>query len=68
MAEHRGRGKVGTHLVVALRLVEAESCAPVGGVFVDIWHTDAYGRYSGFPGQGRMGRTRRGRRSCGGRR
>ena len=33
-------------------MVEAGSCAPIGGASVDIWHTDAYGRYSGFRGPG----------------
>ena len=58
-------GKPGTPLVVALRLVEAGSCEPIRGAFVDIWHTDAAGQYSGFRGQGDDGRTRRGRRSAG---
>ena len=48
-------GKAGTPLVVALGLVEAGSCAPIAGALVDIWHTDAYGRYSGFRGQGSHG-------------
>lgn len=33
-------------------MVEAGSCAPIGGASVDIWHTAAYGRYSGVFGQG----------------
>ena len=48
-------GKPGTPLVVALRLVEAGSCAPIRGAFVDVWHTDAAGQYSGFSGQGSDG-------------
>ena len=48
-------GKPGTPLVVALRVVEAGSCAPIAGALVDIWHTDAHGRYSGFPRQGSDG-------------
>ena len=47
-------------MVVALRVVEAGSCAPIGGAMVDIWHTDAYGRYSGFRGQGSDGADRTG--------
>lgn len=45
-------GKPGTPLLVALRFVAAGSCEPIGDVFVDIWHTDAAGQYSGYPGQG----------------
>ena len=35
--------------------MEAGSCAPIAGAMVDIWHTDGYGRYSGFRGQGSDG-------------
>ncbi len=45
-------GKAGALLLVRLHLVEAGSCAPIGDAFVDIWHTDAMGQYSGFGGQG----------------
>ena len=45
-------GRPGTPLLVNLRLVEAGSCEPIGGATVDIWHTDAAGHYSGYPGQG----------------
>ena len=45
-------GKPGTPLLVALRFVAAGSCEPIRDVFVDIWHTDADGQYSGYPGQG----------------
>ena len=45
-------GKPGTPLLVALKVVEAGSCEPIRDVFVDIWHTDAAGQYSGYPGQG----------------
>ena len=40
--------------MVALRVVGG-ACAPIGGASVDIWHTDAYGRYSGFRGPGSDG-------------
>ena len=43
-------GKAGTPLVVALRVVEAGSCAPIGGALVDIWHTHAAGSVFGVPG------------------
>ena len=45
-------GKPGTPLLVAFRLVEAGSCVPISNAFVDIWHTDAAGLYSGYRGQG----------------
>ena len=45
-------GKPGTPLLVALRLVEAGSCAPIRDAVVDIWHPDAAGQYSGYRGQG----------------
>ena len=45
-------GKPGTPLLVVLNVVEADSCEPIRDVFVDIWHTDAAGQYSGYPGQG----------------
>ncbi|MCY4623780.1 MAG: intradiol ring-cleavage dioxygenase [Chloroflexi bacterium] len=45
-------GKPGTPLVVELRLVEAETCVPIPGASVDIWHSDALGQYSGYTGQG----------------
>ncbi len=45
-------GKPGTPLLVALRFVAAGSCEPIRDVFVDIWHTDAAGQHSGYPGQG----------------
>ena len=48
-------GKLSTPLVVALRFVQAGACAPIGGAFVDVWHTDASGQYSGFRGQGSDG-------------
>ena len=45
-------GKPGTPLRVAIRLVQATSCQPIGDAVVDVWHTDAVGRYSGYGGQG----------------
>lgn len=48
-------GKPGTPLLVVLNVVEAGSCEPIRDVLVDIWHTDAAGQYSGYPGQGDHG-------------
>ena len=45
-------GKPGIPLSVRLRLVETGSCEPIPGAAVDIWHTDAEGRYSGYRRQG----------------
>lgn len=44
-------GREGIHLVVRLQVVDAR-CFPVPGARVDIWHCDARGHYSGYPGQG----------------
>jgi len=43
-------GKSGTPLRVLLQ-VQSEACAPLKDVAVDLWHCDAEGVYSGFPGQ-----------------
>lgn len=40
-------GVVGLPTRISLRVVESESCAPVEGADVEIWHTDARGVYSG---------------------
>lgn len=45
-------GRPGVPLRVRLRVIEAGSCAPIEGARVDIWHCDAQGLYSGYPGQG----------------
>ncbi len=41
-------GKPGTPLVVALRAVDAKTCAPLADAVIDIWHCDAMGIYSGY--------------------
>jgi protocatechuate 3,4-dioxygenase beta subunit len=41
----------GVPLAVRLQIVDA-ACAPLPGARVDIWHCDAMGLYSGYPGQG----------------
>ncbi|MER2267390.1 intradiol ring-cleavage dioxygenase [Methylobacterium oxalidis] len=45
-------GRAGVPLRLRLRVVEAGSCQPVAGARVDVWHCDAQGLYSGYPGQG----------------
>ncbi|KAB1075645.1 intradiol ring-cleavage dioxygenase [Methylobacterium planeticum] len=45
-------GRVGVPLRLRLRLIEAGPCTPVPGARVDVWHCDARGLYSGYPGQG----------------
>jgi protocatechuate 3,4-dioxygenase beta subunit len=45
-------GKPGVPLALRLRVIEAGSCTPIAGARVDIWHCDARGIYSAFPGQG----------------
>jgi protocatechuate 3,4-dioxygenase beta subunit len=44
-------GKDGVELMVRLQAVDA-SCRPLPGARTDIWHCDALGHYSGYPGQG----------------
>ncbi len=41
----------GVPLALRLRVIEAGSCAPISGARVDVWHCDARGIYSGYPGQ-----------------
>ena len=44
--------RVGAPLRLAVRVMTVDDgCAPLKDAFVDIWHTDAAGVYSGFPGQ-----------------
>jgi protocatechuate 3,4-dioxygenase beta subunit len=38
----------GTPLRLAIRVREAERCAPLADAVVDVWHCDASGTYSGF--------------------
>lgn len=42
-------GKPGLPLELAMQVVSADGCTPMAGVTVEIWHTDAAGRYSGHP-------------------
>lgn len=49
-------GKPGVPTRVRLQVVDA-GCTPVAGARVDIWHCDADGQYSGYPGQGDDGRS-----------
>lgn len=44
-------GREGLDLVVRLQVVD-EQCRPIEGARVDLWHCDATGHYSGYPGQG----------------
>ncbi len=44
-------GKPGTPLTLVLQVVRAGACTPMPNVAVDVWHCDALGVYSGFPGQ-----------------
>lgn len=49
-------GKPGIPTFVYLRIVD-ESCAPISGAIVDLWHNEALGPYSGFPSEGTAGET-----------
>jgi protocatechuate 3,4-dioxygenase beta subunit len=44
-------GREGAGLTVRLQIVD-EACNPIEGARVDLWHCDASGHYSGYPGQG----------------
>ncbi len=44
--------KAGAPLELQLRVVDADTCSPIVDATVDIWHADADGVYSAFPGQG----------------
>jgi protocatechuate 3,4-dioxygenase beta subunit len=41
------RGQPGAPLVIALRAINAATCAPIPDAVIDIWHCDARGLYSG---------------------
>ena len=44
--------RVGSPLRMSVRVMRVDDgCAPLKDALVDIWHTDARGRYSGYPGQ-----------------
>ncbi|HVU00318.1 MAG TPA: intradiol ring-cleavage dioxygenase [Polyangiaceae bacterium] len=44
-------GKPGAPLELEIEVVRARDCSPVADAAVDVWHCDAAGVYSGFPGQ-----------------
>jgi protocatechuate 3,4-dioxygenase beta subunit len=44
-------GRPGIPLTLRLRVIEAGPCTAIRGARVDIWHCDAQGLYSAFPGQ-----------------
>ena len=43
-------GRAGYPLALRLQVVDA-ACRPIQGARVDVWHCDAQGNYSGYPGQ-----------------
>ncbi|OAF17113.1 intradiol ring-cleavage dioxygenase [Bradyrhizobium neotropicale] len=45
-------GRPGVPLTLRLRVIEAGPCTAIKGARVDIWHCDAKGLYSAYPGQG----------------
>src|SRR4051812_34458095 len=49
-------GRPGVPTELQLQVVDA-TCRPLANARVDIWHCDAAGFYSGYPGQGDDGRT-----------
>lgn len=47
----------GVPLALALTVLDAETCEPIGDAAVDIWHCDALGAYSGETAEGSAGAT-----------
>lgn len=45
-------GSPGLPMRLVLKVIEHGTCAPITSARVDVWHTDALGVYSGYPGQG----------------
>ncbi len=45
-------GVPGAPVKLVLQIVDAQGCAPLSSLRVDIWHADARGIYSGYSGQG----------------
>lgn len=45
-------GKTGVPLELSLIVVNASTCQPIANAMVDLWHADAEGVYSAYPGQG----------------
>jgi protocatechuate 3,4-dioxygenase beta subunit len=45
-------GKPGKPLRIVVQVVKKSGCSAIQGKVVDIWHADANGWYSGYPGQG----------------
>jgi protocatechuate 3,4-dioxygenase beta subunit len=54
-------GRPGVPLTLAIRVVDARSCAPLRDAALDIWHCDASGVYSGFTADNPDGGPVRGR-------
>lgn len=50
------QGLPGLPVILVFKVVDA-NCAPVESAYVDVWHTDAEGRYSGFASEGTEGET-----------
>jgi protocatechuate 3,4-dioxygenase beta subunit len=45
-------GKKGLPLDIELTIVNGNTCQPIANAMVDLWHADAEGLYSAYPGQG----------------
>lgn len=44
-------GRPGFPLILGIQVVRVNTCVPIPGAIVDIWHTDADGVYAGYAGQ-----------------
>jgi hypothetical protein len=50
-------GQPGMPMTLIFLVVDKDTCQPVPGAIVDVWHNNALGHYSGFPVKGTTGQT-----------
>ena len=59
-------GRPGWPLILELTVVDADTCKPIRGASVEIWHADAGGNYSGFGATASNRTFLRGQQKCDG--
>jgi protocatechuate 3,4-dioxygenase beta subunit len=59
-------GRPGWPLILELTVVDADTCKPIKGASVEIWHADAGGNYSGFGATASNRTFLRGQQNCDG--
>ena len=50
-------GQPGLPTTLIFLVVDRDTCQPIPGAIVDVWHNNALGQYSGFPVKGTTGET-----------